>query len=140
MSSKRVNSFLQLQELDLEKYYGRCLGPHPPGGVVSVDNSPNVSEEGCSSIVHQHTDHAVSIRDGSFTWTRAEEEEEHSNNKNSSDVQPLSEEERTGQSNNVCTLLCMSILACSACLLVERIIIHKYVRKCRDVHRYAWFS
>lgn len=84
VSIKRVNAFLQLEELSLTKYY--CQGIASPDSrgrlcnEVSKKGTVNASESSyhyCSStdlVSGEATTHAVSIHGGSFTWTREEDE------------------------------------------------------------------
>jgi hypothetical protein len=88
VSTKRVNAFLQLEELSLTDYYGQCIGspilrpricsdissgeeegPMDRGGAVNFSGlsyhyfSPNGSVSGASTTC------SISIHGGCFTWT-----------------------------------------------------------------------
>ena len=64
MSTKRVNAFLQLEELDLIDYYGKRLNCTRD---ESEDNNDESRDANVRSSIHDAT--AISIHHGSFTWT-----------------------------------------------------------------------
>lgn len=79
VSTKRVNAFLQLEELSLTEYYCQGIESSGSGDRLCSGGAVNVSELSyryCSPtalVSGPATSCAVSIHRGSFTWTREED-------------------------------------------------------------------
>lgn len=100
VSTKRVQEFLRLEELDFNQYY---LFDSPDCSDAGSEGSPtlvrkhfkavDVQEPFTDSVVSSKGDLHLSVTNGCFTWSRVEEEQ-------ASD--PCAQTDQTGQSTSTC--------------------------------------